>query len=78
MTTDNQTKPGTCPPEAAALLRLYGESQDLDLQQRCHEYAALLQDPGVMVAVLPVDARYVRALFGRGHAWGGTHHRTTT
>lgn len=58
---------GTCPPEAAALLRLYGESQDLDLQQRCHEYATLLQNPGVMVAVLPVDARYVYVCFLGGY-----------
>lgn len=41
----------------AQLLSLYGASQDLDLQQRCLEYAALLQAPAVMVAVLPVDAR---------------------
>lgn len=26
---------------------------------RCHEYSALLQNPVIMVTVLPVDARYV-------------------
>ena len=41
----------------ATLLALYGESQNLDLQQRCHEYAELLRNPAVLVAVLPVDAR---------------------
>ena len=48
---------GVCPPEVASLITLYGESVNLDLQQRCHEYSALLRTPSVLVTVLPVDAR---------------------
>ncbi len=47
---------GVCPAEVSSLLALYGESLNLDLQQRCLEFATLLQSPAVMVAVLPVDA----------------------
>ena len=38
------------------LLEKYKQSRDVDMQQRCYEFAALLQQPAVMVGVLPVDA----------------------
>lgn len=47
---------GTCPAAVSSLLALYGQSRNLDLQQRCLEFSALLQTPDVMVNVLPMDA----------------------
>lgn len=47
---------GTCPAAVSSLLKLYGQSWNLDLQQRCLEFSALLRMPEVMVNVLPMDA----------------------
>lgn len=47
---------GTCPAAVSSLLKLYGQSRNLDLQQRCLEFSALLRTPEVMVNVLPMDA----------------------
>jgi AP-4 complex subunit epsilon-1 len=47
---------GTCPAAVSSLLALYGQSRNLDLQQRCLEFSALLHTPEVMVNVLPMDA----------------------
>jgi len=45
------------PRRVAALVESFGRSRDLDLCQRCHEFGALVAaGPGLMRAVLPVDA----------------------
>ena len=48
---------GTCPPHAAAVIDDYTRSRDVDLQQRCLEFQALLTTaPQILGEVLPVDA----------------------
>jgi len=47
---------GSCPVAVSSLIALYSQSRNLDLQQRCLEYTALLQAPSLLVDVLPVDA----------------------
>lgn len=48
---------GTCPPEAAALVDEYTRSKDVDLQQRCLEFQAMLTTaPQYLGEILPVDA----------------------
>lgn len=48
---------GTCPPQAAAVVDEYTRSKDVDLQQRCLEFQALLTTaPQYLGDILPVDA----------------------
>jgi AP-4 complex subunit epsilon-1 len=48
---------GTCPPQAAAVVDEYTRSKDVDLQQRCLEFQALLTTaPQYLGEILPVDA----------------------
>jgi len=48
---------GTCPPQAAAVVDEYTRSKDVDLQQRCLEFQALLTTaPQYLGSILPVDA----------------------
>jgi len=47
---------GKFPSKVAKLVEVYSNSVQVDLQQRCLEFAALLKCPQVMVTVLPVDA----------------------
>jgi len=47
---------GTCPAKALALIQQYASSVNVDVSKRCAEFLKLLQHPGVMVEVLPVDA----------------------
>ena len=48
---------GTCPPAAAAAIDDYTRSQDVDLQQRCLEFQAILTAcPNLLPEILPVDA----------------------
>lgn len=48
---------GTCPPQAAAVVDEYTRSEDVDLQQRCLEFQALLTTaPQYLSEILPVDA----------------------
>ena len=48
---------GTCPPPAAAVVDEYTRSKDVDLQQRCLEFQALLTTaPQYLGEILPVDA----------------------
>jgi AP-4 complex subunit epsilon-1 len=48
---------GTCPPQAAAVIDEYTRSKDVDLQQRCLEFQALLTTaPQYLGDLLPVDA----------------------
>ena len=48
---------GTCPPAAAAVVDDYTRSQDVDLQQRCLEFQAILTAcPNLLPEILPVDA----------------------
>ena len=48
---------GTCPPEAAAVVDEYTRSKDVDLQQRCLEFQAILMTaPQYLGEILPVDA----------------------
>lgn len=47
---------GTCPSRVLQTIQLYAQSKSLDVQQRCLEILALLQQSETMVEVLPVDA----------------------
>jgi AP-4 complex subunit epsilon-1 len=48
---------GTCPPAAAAVINDYTKSKDIDLQQRCLEFQAILTIcPTLLPEILPVDA----------------------
>ncbi|OEU11534.1 hypothetical protein FRACYDRAFT_228009 [Fragilariopsis cylindrus CCMP1102] len=48
---------GTCPPQAAAVVDEYTRSKDVDLQQRCLEFQAILMTaPQYLGDILPVDA----------------------
>jgi AP-4 complex subunit epsilon-1 len=48
---------GTCPPAAAAVIDDYAKSQDMDLQQRCLEFQAILtRCPNLLPEIFPVDA----------------------
>jgi len=48
---------GTCAPAAAAVIDDYTKSQDVDLQQRCLEFQAILTAcPNLLPEILPVDA----------------------
>lgn len=48
---------GTCPPAAAAVIDDYTRSQDMDLQQRCLEFQAILTNcPNLLSEIFPVDA----------------------
>mmetsp|Transcript_53807 Transcript_53807/g.60127 ORF Transcript_53807/g.60127 Transcript_53807/m.60127 type:complete len:1071 (-) Transcript_53807:45-3257(-) len=48
---------GTCPPQAASFVDEYTRSKDVDLQQRCLEFQAILMTaPQYLGEILPVDA----------------------
>ncbi len=47
---------GSLLPCVAKLVQKYGQSRYVDLNQRCHEFEALVARPSLMVEVLPVDA----------------------
>ena len=48
---------GVCPPQAAAVIDQYTRSKDVDLQQRCLEFQALLTTaPEYLGDLFPVDA----------------------
>jgi hypothetical protein len=47
---------GSCLPEILTTIKKFGNSKDTDVQQRCLELTALLQEPDLMKEVLPVDA----------------------
>mmetsp|Transcript_997 Transcript_997/g.1260 ORF Transcript_997/g.1260 Transcript_997/m.1260 type:complete len:1025 (+) Transcript_997:61-3135(+) len=47
---------GQFPATVAGLVETYSVSIQVDLQQRCKEFASLLKTPEIMIAVLPVDA----------------------
>jgi AP-4 complex subunit epsilon-1 len=48
---------GTCPPAAAVVIDDYTKSYDVDLQQRCLEFQAILTNcPHVLPEIFPVDA----------------------
>ena len=42
-----------CIPEAAAIMKKFATSKNTDLQQRCLEFSALLEQPDLMKEVLP-------------------------
>ena len=47
---------GSCLPDILSTIKKFGNSKDTDVQQRCLELTALLQEPDLMKEVLPVDA----------------------
>jgi AP-4 complex subunit epsilon-1 len=48
---------GNCPPIAALVIDDYTKSSDIDLQQRCLEFQAILTNcPQILPAIFPVDA----------------------
>ena len=47
---------GGCPQPILQLAAKFARSKNLDLQQRCVEFANLLKQPALLVDVLPVDA----------------------
>uniref|UniRef100_A0A7S3HNE1 AP-4 complex subunit epsilon-1 C-terminal domain-containing protein n=2 Tax=Spumella elongata TaxID=89044 RepID=A0A7S3HNE1_9STRA len=47
---------GGCPAKVLAFMDRYSRSVNLDVQQRCLEFKALLKHPNTLVEVLPVDA----------------------
>jgi AP-4 complex subunit epsilon-1 len=48
---------GTCPPSAALVIDDYTKSCDIDLQQRCLEFQAILTNcPNILNEIFPVDA----------------------